>query len=274
MAKEKKIGVKFFLNTRLKPKVLAGVNRYPVYSRVTFNRKNHQSPFEFENTIDGLMSEGEFEKYIVQGSNPLITAEIKQFKNEINGIIKTWYKRFGDDFSLKGLSEIHKFCKTTPLLFNVEFKAKEAIREYTLSHYPEKYQVVFGTDDVFPATLYFVISSFFKDDNEHHIKDWPSTLQYYVFSFVLLSSFLKMGFWCEDQLKMFNSDPKMIHWINNDIKSDFIDYLTQKKYQKEEVKLSEKDPFAKGPIDLANQLKSTTIDTSVIINVIDSSLFL
>lgn len=274
MAKEKKIGVKFFLNTRLKPKVFAGVNRYPVYSRVTFNRKNHQSPFEFENTFDGLMSEVEFEKYVIEKSNPKITTEIEQYEKEIKGIVRTWYNKFGDNFSLLGLSETHKEYKVTPLLFRVSFQAIEGIRNYVLDHRPDKYKDVFYADDVFPTTLYFALSDFFKRDEETSFSDWPLILQYSVFSFVLLSSYLKMGFWFGDSDKVFESKVKMIDWVCGETKINFTNYLTHKKYMEEDLQLSPDDPFAKGPIQAVDLLKKTTIDTQMIINIIDASLFL
>ncbi|MCI4650331.1 hypothetical protein [Phaeodactylibacter sp.] len=273
MAKEKKIGVKFFLNTRLKPKVFAGVKRYPVYSRVTFNRKNHQSPFEFENTFDGLMSEVEFEKYIVEKSNPKIISEIEQYEKEVKGIVRIWHKKFGDDFSLLGLSETHKEYKVTPLLFRVSFQVREGIRDYVIDHRPDKFRDVFYAEDVFPTTPYFALSSFFKYDEKTSFSDWPLILQYSVFSFVLLSSYLKMGFWFKDEHEAFDSKVKIIDWVCGETKIDFINYLTHKKYLKEDLQLSSDDPFAKGPIQVINLLKKTTIDIKMVTNIIDASLF-
>ncbi|MCR9101857.1 MAG: hypothetical protein NXI25_18010 [bacterium] len=275
MAKEKKIGVKFFLNTRLKPKVLAGVNRYPVYSRVTFNRKNHQSPFEFKNTIDGLMSEGEFNLYVIQRSEPRINAEIKQFEKEVRAIIKAGYKIYGDDYSLSGLSSIHNDFKQLSLLFFTEFKTVDLLKDYTKKNYPDEFDsIIGGNENIFPNTLYSTVSGLLKGNKSSRFLNWPVQLQYSIFGFMLFSSFSGFGFWNTEYLKLMSSDIKAIDWIAEGTKAEFIDYLSSKEYLNEQISLNDSDPFATGLIETTRLLKSITIDKSMVINMIDLSLFL
>ncbi|MCB0375885.1 MAG: hypothetical protein KDD04_08205 [Sinomicrobium sp.] len=82
MAKEKKIGINFFLNERLKPGKFNGQDIFPVYARITFDRKNHQCPAPV-----GSMTKEQFEEKIVNSGKPEFNKILQEFEDKIRSVI-------------------------------------------------------------------------------------------------------------------------------------------------------------------------------------------
>ena len=107
MAKEKKVSVKFFLNKDVKPSLYDDVKLYPVYVRVTYNRKNTK----FKAAIDQatLWIREEFEDhYLLDEKNRKSFEEIEQALIDIVGYEA---ERLGDKFTLKGIGQRLEYYK-------------------------------------------------------------------------------------------------------------------------------------------------------------------
>jgi hypothetical protein len=104
MAKEKKIGFRYFLNLKLKPHELGGENHYPVYVNVVYNRNNTTFYFPIPYK-SGYVTESEFERFFTNRLDPNINNLVKDFENQITQIIRFEIKVVKENFQVKGLSE-------------------------------------------------------------------------------------------------------------------------------------------------------------------------
>lgn len=105
MGLDKKITVKFFLNTALKPFQWEGENLYPIYIRVIYNRKSNNYRYE----PDLFSTENDFENTI-KGLDPELEKVEKILNYELN--------KHKSKFKLSGIS--HKINKyQTPFLITI-----------------------------------------------------------------------------------------------------------------------------------------------------------
>ncbi|WP_282782797.1 hypothetical protein [Phaeodactylibacter xiamenensis] len=186
MAKEKKVGISFFLNTRLKPYILQGEKRYPVYVRVVFNRMNHQFKFYLP-TIDGRATEEEYEQLIERQENKECNDFVNSFKAKVEAIIKAEDQFYGDKYTLKG------FSKDLPHYDVNLFTVLETRLKYLLIKFGE------ATETIDPDcySLWAILEMLGKEDVLHFLSSLPGDLQISLRSFVYLSGYIGRD-WQED----------------------------------------------------------------------------
>ena len=105
MARQKKISIKFYLNKNLKGRVLTddlGNKSYPLYIRVTYDRKNttfkYVTPFAQGGTSVSEIFEddiNDFQKFPIH----------KLYVDFLEKIIRQEIKKRGDKFSIKGIND-------------------------------------------------------------------------------------------------------------------------------------------------------------------------
>ncbi len=114
MKKPKKITVKFFLNKNLHPLSIAGELCYPLYTQITYDRKNTQIKCAY----------GWFYRSIsqIEEEDPhLLPFEEKVLKKSVSYELSI----HGDSFRLKGLGKKYEhYCVSTHALFNSYLKIR------------------------------------------------------------------------------------------------------------------------------------------------------
>jgi hypothetical protein len=121
MAKQKKIGIKYFLNKKLKSICKGETIFHPLYVRVHFNGENTNFPIWFPaiqeyfeankiaekihfDTI-GYLDECDFERFLVRSESKEVNKEVSQLESQIEEAIRFEYSMLGDKSSLKGFKE-------------------------------------------------------------------------------------------------------------------------------------------------------------------------
>ncbi|MBK8880734.1 MAG: hypothetical protein IPN74_20175 [Haliscomenobacter sp.] len=104
MDKPKKISISFYLNKQLKDRQFNGKSHYPVYARVLFNQMSNRLPFTTTFKF-GFFSEEEFNSFVNHRTDPVIKAELKDFEQTIERIIRFEYGIQEEKFKLVGLKE-------------------------------------------------------------------------------------------------------------------------------------------------------------------------
>lgn len=79
--------------------------RYPVYTRVTFNRQTNIFALNWGEVFKDGLNEEQFENYFEKGTSPGILKEIQRKDRVIENSIRYEYQIHGDDFTLKGFSD-------------------------------------------------------------------------------------------------------------------------------------------------------------------------
>jgi hypothetical protein len=208
MAKEKKIGVRFYLNDRLKPKVIAGTETFPVYCQITFNRKNIQChvPLIYKG---GTITKQEFIQATELGTLPEIATQLQQFEDKARQIIRIEYKHYNDRFSLKGFAnDLHHY--DMPLFVLLENQLKRAVIEFGKA-----------TETIDPDwySLWAILEILGKEDVLHFLSSLPGDLQTGLKAFVYLSGYIGQ------RSEKDNSTLTVLDWFTTSIPKDFSAFL-------------------------------------------------
>lgn len=109
MRKEKKIGISYYLNKKIKSIEVNGVVKRSVYMRITFNRKQSEIKCFIQGTPNLYWSEKQLATFLRHreigkpiGIEKILLANEKVFED----IIRKKYARLGDRLFLKGISKI------------------------------------------------------------------------------------------------------------------------------------------------------------------------
>jgi hypothetical protein len=123
MPKEKKITVVFFLNKDVKPRLSASGQEklYPIYCRVTYDRKN--TKFKF----GAGWTPASFEGDLFQ--DPDKKAFLVRVENAIEDIVRYEEEAFGENFTLKKLGERFDVYQKV-VLFLLEGQLSEQLDKY------------------------------------------------------------------------------------------------------------------------------------------------
>ncbi len=130
MGKEKKIGIKFILNKRLKPIVFEGEDYFPVYCVVVYNRMSNQISFTPTYKF-GYLTEKEFHSFVEERTDANIRSELEDFERTIEAIIRFEHRIQADNFRLTGLKD-----KISSYRQNMLRALEIALNRLLLKHHP------------------------------------------------------------------------------------------------------------------------------------------
>jgi len=106
MGKEKKIGIKHYLNKNLKPVSSNGSERYPVYIQITFDRNNTKFAHPLSDLFDdGYLTESEFENLFESKHDARIRASVENLEKGIRNVIRFEEQKLKNRFMLKGFAD-------------------------------------------------------------------------------------------------------------------------------------------------------------------------
>lgn len=108
--KRKKVTFKLFLNKALTPQK----ERYPVYFRITYNRQNTKIPDVLMNEHTLYWSQDDldaFERGYYSEKTSQATDMVKQSMQFYEDIIRYEAKKYGDNYSIKGLADRARFFR-------------------------------------------------------------------------------------------------------------------------------------------------------------------
>ncbi|MEQ8706819.1 MAG: hypothetical protein RIC19_23000 [Phaeodactylibacter sp.] len=186
MAKEKKIGIRFYLNDRLKPKMIAGKETFPVYCQITFNRKNIQCnvPLIYKG---GTLTKQEFLQATELATLPEVANQLQLFEDKARKVIRIEYKHYKDRFTLKGFAD-DLYHYDSPLFVLLENQLKRAVIEFGEA-----------TETIAPDwySLWAILEILGKEDVLQFLSSLPDDLQISLKAFVYLSGYTGRE-WQED----------------------------------------------------------------------------
>lgn len=214
MGREKKIGVRFFLNKRLKAIEVLGVKNYPIYVQITFDRKTHQCLAPL-----GHLSEVQFEKVIDGNSDSELSKQLRLFENKIISVIRGEYSILQDKFSFKGFTErLEKYDRSLLSVLENDVIAhfmESMGKELKPSELQSLDNELFSIWD-----LYKITTETFSDAYE---KALTKELRITLLCMLYLSGFVG-NHYKPDRDNEFDY-VKVIDWLNSDLAQSFKDFL-------------------------------------------------
>ncbi|WP_395078115.1 hypothetical protein [Flavobacterium sp.] len=146
MAKQSKITVKHYLNTRLKPEIEDKIKIYPLYLSITYDRMNVRKPSHVNNGIYSTISENDLLK------NKIDKKTLFKLNYEID-LIKRCIEMFQND------EYLHKLRKDFHLLYSLKKYNSKTERLNILNTYIDFYK----------HSIYSVVSDFLHDEIKREI---------------------------------------------------------------------------------------------------------
>ena len=232
MGKEKKITIKYFVNTGAKPIFHNGVTTYPLYLSITYNRVTTKIKIEQINEpLRSVYLEGEDYRVIdnpqdfLKGFNSLYYD-----KNIIEKIIRNEIRINGDDFSILGIGQRLKyfydlrwnswFFPDFHKILDRYFPNEEV---YLDSFFEEKRGM--GYSSIF---FYYYVAKYFSEENL--FKTLPTHIQDHVIVTIFLSFYFDRfdaNSIVKDNIHTYFVKSKFLiyEWIATDFKTKFITFL-------------------------------------------------
>lgn len=252
MTKEKKIGITYYLNRRLKP---VGDAKFPVYMRITFNRKQA----EIKCDPDLYWNEHELVRFLEhRETGSCVGTEKLLVGNEVvlNDIVREKYEREKDQFSLRGLS--------------VEFNYNLSnVFETVHSAVVEAMKIEFG--NILSPAQYSMINIVNVADGYHLTKALVPDLKKKISERlkVMLQTFstLSMFFILHSNFELFGKGKTVYAWEKKGRKIEFWNFLDSEEWIGIDKKLGHNDPFGR----LHNEF-SKKIDKKAIFQTIENQL--
>jgi len=139
MKKPKKITIKFFINNggeKFRPIIEGNRKLYPLYTQITYNRKNTQIKCHYAKSYyEGLEEVSEKDPY-------LLAFEERTFRK----VMQYEIDRVGEEnVELKGVGDkYHKYCISTHVLFDVYLKSR--LKSEALQAKPRRFTEVIDYD--------------------------------------------------------------------------------------------------------------------------------
>lgn len=122
MARKKKINFRYYLNRKLKARLANGEEQYPLYLRITFNRKQTEMKVSLHGDDEIYWTDKELEQFdYCRAHGGAINLEkiILQQEAVLEDIIRKEYEQKGDDFHLRGMNDrLHRYLQTVLSILN------------------------------------------------------------------------------------------------------------------------------------------------------------
>lgn len=123
-----KITVKYFLNKRLKPKVVKGVKYFSPYARVSYAGKNAQFPFDWtmiyfeeDYEVEGRFSEKSFDRLVLNIQDEDVKEANDFITDFIKSVVEYEVKKYRSKFTLKGIGKrIHFYNECLCCSYDLE----------------------------------------------------------------------------------------------------------------------------------------------------------
>lgn len=257
MAKQKKIGIKYYLNKRLNPSKLGDGDHFPVYVRVIYNRESSQFYFPLLYG-DGTLNEEKFESFFTNRSNQKINKQIDRFDSLIIDIIRFESSKIGDKYKIKGLSKkisnyygsiIPEFENHLKKCLESELSGNEKISFSDISH-----EVLFFFE------VYYLIEGVLNKDLKSELSD---SLVNKILAYINLLAFSNTF-----NFPVLEDNPwQFIDWVRDEkLKANFKDFLFNQHVQSKEFPNKDKDSRIQ---KLYNEYKCTEIQIPKCLKTID-----
>lgn len=122
MARKKKINFRYYLNRKLKARLANGEEQYPLYLRITFNRKQTEMKVSLHGDDEIYWTDKELEQFEYRrahGGAINLERIILQQEDVLETIIRQEYEQQGDDFHLRGMNDrLHRYLQTVLSILN------------------------------------------------------------------------------------------------------------------------------------------------------------
>lgn len=239
MVKEKKITIKHFLNEQVRPSGLwiPSTEHFPVYTRITYNRKTTNLNLFPEVNQKGLTND-EFFHFFVERNEPLLKTEIERMERGIRSVIAYEEKTFGKEFTLKGLSKrLVYYFETIHNLYNRtanKYFAIDLEDHITVTEYKELYSIGYSSNNIYPQgddfiRTYHRIKFLYDSYPIEKVQGFGNITMYRGFAQLLHFENHK-GHYIEVDDKEQQFIPKrylFIDWIQGSVKSEFGQFMRE-----------------------------------------------
>ena len=218
MAKEKKISFKYYLNKTLKPLLNEDKEeeKYPIYIRITFNRKQTRvklmlpgldSLYWSENTLENFLAKKE------RGGIDSMGIRILKQEKLLEKIIRAKYDREQSEFSFEGVGEELAFVtgKVMPILHGEASYLFESELKIILQS--DKYKMIFNKHTGNSLDAQYQIALSLKPDIKDHFSDNLYLLLRVFASFFLFDTLKKEG------------SVTVYSWLYQSDREDYINFM-------------------------------------------------
>lgn len=233
MKKPKKITIKFFLNKNLNPIEQEDGSYYPLYTQITYDRKNTQIKCAYGFFYKSLQQAQEQE-------SDLLIFEEKVLKKSVDYELSI----HGDEFKLRGLGKKYEnYCISIHALFNsyLKIRFKEILKDARPKKFLEVLNLDRGKIDFF--TIYEASERLFQNLAEVIEEEFREEVSIYQVYFSLYEKSLK-----DDKYQF----PVVIDWLEGSHQRDLDEKLKKK--------LPENPEMRTKSMNLINKIVSTKLE--------------
>lgn len=203
MAKEKKVSIKYYINTTIAPIKSEGIELFPLYARITYDRKTTR-----------------FKVVDIEGHQMLLDpkkAKISELVNDlysIENLIQYEVDLLGDKFEIKGISKRIEHIYTEPLVEHIR-----GLRSFIdfMTYSKEKNWT--PLENIYDPNLLYYIG---KYDTPNLFDSLPDDVKENLVLETLLWQFA--GENQDNFLKLYT-----FHWITGNLKEKFSSYISSYK---------------------------------------------
>jgi len=221
MDKEKKIGMSFMLNDRLKPTNIEGEKAYPVYMVLSYDRKSNTFLAPIENDDDALrLTESEFEKVFAQKLDKRLNKKVSNLMSDIEQAIRFEVRMYGEKFSLSGFPFRLRRYRNNYLHDQLSIYLKKKLFAFLAEQFDQDIKYVssqFHHSFTVPQ-VYFAAEELYK---VRRLKDlFPNDLR---LKFTAWLNFVALTFYSNQD--KYEGILQIIDWLSDDVQQAFKNFL-------------------------------------------------
>jgi len=229
MEKEKKISIRYYINTSKKPLIKNGVHFFPLYAKIGFNKESTSIKAYSGLYEDVFLNPNEFNDHnnIPENSIKKEASSIVLNADKIDRIIRFEYNLVGEKYTLKKLgSRIGDFYNTPlSLIFNIRF-----IFQSLMIDVPDRLAGFLFIKNNSLSSLYYHLK-YYDQNLKNKLSD---NHQKAIVLYSLLSIYSETSFEYSI-LDIEKSDKclKVYDWIEGQFKKGFIEFLNELDYKQD-----------------------------------------
>jgi len=221
MAREKKITIKYFLNTELNPSDEEGQDRYPLYVRITYDRSTTKVSFPITYNF-GYLTEKEFKKYVLQRQDKETKQELEDFERDLKKVIRFEARVQGEEYKVTGIKQRLDYYYH-PLLQVLETVVRQSLIMHAAANYLNEEE---AEAFMHPAINVVQMARILIDKigAETFLKQTPAPMLSMLRNYTVFKAFTHTQY---HQAIIAGDYPQVIDWLDESYQQAFVKYLLQ-----------------------------------------------
>lgn len=167
MKRKKKISISYFLNDKLKPESNEkGLESYPIYAQINYNKKNTKIRVRFSNYGIGYkITKERFNELFINNIDSKINQLISEYEQTLRGIIYYEEEKLKDDFKLSKIQHRLNWYEESLgdiVLYHAIDDFQEWAKDYVVYR---NYEDIFHASGEYDVLFFSVYFQTFKENN-------------------------------------------------------------------------------------------------------------